>query len=252
MGILDGKRVVLTGCAANIGRATACLFAKEGASLVLADIDPAAEDSAREATELGAKAVFVQTDVTKAADFRALFARAEEELGGVDIIINNAGMQRAGSVEEFDEDIWDTQMTVNAKSCFLSAKYGVPYLEKTGGGVIVNMSSLAGVHGVPGLVGYCASKGAIVAFTRALAAEVASKGIRANVICPGFVDTPFNEAIISYMGGDEALERNVQSGVPLGRQGTPDEIARGYLFLASDMSSYMTGQQMVIDGGIYS
>jgi NAD(P)-dependent dehydrogenase (short-subunit alcohol dehydrogenase family) len=252
MALLKDKRVVITGCAANIGKATALLFAENGARLVLADVDPAAQETAREAAEAGGAAVFVPTDVTKAADFEALFARAEAELGGVDVIINNAGIQRAGAVTEFDEQLWDAQMTVNAKSCFLSAKYGVPHLEKAGGGVIVNMASLAGVHGVPGLVGYCASKGAIVAFTRALAAEVAGRGIRANVLCPGFVDTAFNEPVISFMGGDEALQRNVANGVPLGRQGVPEEIAQAFLYLASDMSSYMTGQAMVVDGGIHS
>lgn len=252
MTLLEGKRVVLTGCAANIGKATALLFARNGADLVLADVDEAAEATRQEAEALGANATFVRTDVTKAADVEALFAAAQDALGGVDVIINNAGIQRAGAITELDEELWDAQMTVNAKSCFLSAKYGVPHLEKAGGGVIVNMASLAGVHGVPGLVGYCASKGAIVAFTRALAAEVASKGIRVNVLCPGFVDTAFNEPVISFMGGTEALERNVAGGVPLGRQGTPDEIAQAFLFLASDMSSYMVGQALVVDGGIHS
>jgi NAD(P)-dependent dehydrogenase (short-subunit alcohol dehydrogenase family) len=252
MTLLEGKRVVLTGCAANIGKATALLFARNGADLVLADVDEAAEATRQEAEALGAKATFVRTDVTKADDVEALFAAAQDALGGVDVIINNAGIQRAGAITELDEELWDAQMTVNAKSCFLSAKYGVPHLEKAGGGVIVNMASLAGVHGVPGLVGYCASKGAIVAFTRALAAEVASKGIRVNVLCPGFVDTAFNEPVISFMGGTEALERNVAGGVPLGRQGAPDEIAQAFLYLASDMSSYMVGQALVVDGGIHS
>jgi NAD(P)-dependent dehydrogenase (short-subunit alcohol dehydrogenase family) len=252
MTLLEGKRVVLTGCAANIGKATALLFARNGADLVLADVDDAAEGTRQEAEALGADATFVRTDVTKAADVQALFAAAQDALGGVDVIINNAGIQRAGAITELDEELWDAQMTVNAKSCFLSAKYGVPHLEKAGGGVIVNMASLAGVHGVPGLVGYCASKGAIVAFTRALAAEVAGKGIRVNVLCPGFVDTAFNEPVISFMGGTEALERNVAGGVPLGRQGAPDEIAQAFLYLASDMSSYMVGQALVVDGGIHS
>jgi dihydroanticapsin dehydrogenase len=252
MTLLEGKRVVLTGCAANIGKATALLFARNGADLVLADVDDAAEGTRQEAEALGADATFVRTDVTKAADVQALFAAAQDALGGVDVIINNAGIQRAGAITELDEELWDAQMTVNAKSCFLTAKYGVPHLEKAGGGVIVNMASLAGVHGVPGLVGYCASKGAIVAFTRALAAEVAGKGIRVNVLCPGFVDTAFNEPVISFMGGTEALQRNVAGGVPLGRQGAPDEIAQAFLYLASDMSSYMVGQALVVDGGIHS
>ena len=118
--------------------------------------------------------------------------------------------------------------------------------------MIVNMSSLAGIHGVAGLTGYCASKGAIVAFTKSLAAEVASKGIRVNALCPGFIDTSFNEPVISYMGGETALNHNVATGVPLGRQGPPHEVASAFLFLASDMSSYMTGQALAVDGGIFS
>jgi NAD(P)-dependent dehydrogenase (short-subunit alcohol dehydrogenase family) len=250
--MLDGKRVVLTGCAANIGRATALLFAEHGARLLLVDRDQAAENTAREVEKAGGQAEFFAADVSVAESVRGVFQRAQEYLGGVDVIINNAGVQRAGPVTEFAEEDWNASLTVNAGSCFLSAKYGVPLLRSAGGGVIVNMSSLAGLHGVPGLTGYCASKGAIVAFTRALAAEVASDQIRVNALCPGFVDTPFNKPVIQYMGGDEALDQNVSQGVPLGRQGVPEEIASAFLFLASDMSSYMTGQALSVDGGILS
>lgn len=250
--LLEGRRVVLTGCAANIGRATANLFSTHGATLLLVDRDPAAKDTAAEITAAGGSAHFIEADVSDPADVRGVFESALEILGGVDIIINNAGIQRAGSITDFSEDDWDASLRINAGSCFLFAKYGVPHLLEAGGGTIVNMSSLAGIHGVPGLTGYCASKGAIVAFTRSLAAEVASKGIRVNALCPGFVDTSFNEPVISYMGGDSALKHNITTGVPLGRQGRPEEIASVFLFLASDMSSYMTGQALAVDGGILS
>jgi NAD(P)-dependent dehydrogenase (short-subunit alcohol dehydrogenase family) len=250
--LLEGKRVVLTGCAANIGRATAMLFSAHGANLLLVDRDPAAKETAAEINAAGGSAHFIEADVSDSADVRGVFESAIEILGGVDVIINNAGIQRAGSITDFSEDDWDASLRINSGSCFLFAKYGLPHLVSAGGGTIVNMSSLAGIHGVPGLTGYCASKGAIVAFTRSLAAEVANKGIRVNALCPGFVDTSFNEPVISYMGGESALNHNITTGVPLGRQGRPEEIASVFLFLASDMSSYMTGQALAVDGGILS
>lgn len=250
--LLDGKRVVLTGCAANIGRATAQLFGAHGAALLLVDRDPAAKETAEEIIAQGGSADFVRADVSDEGDVRRVFDDAVELLGGVDVIINNAGVQRAGVTTEFDLADWNASLAVNAGSCFLFAKHGIPHLAESGGGAIVNMSSLAGVHGVAGLTAYCASKGAIVALTRSLAAEVAPQQIRVNAVCPGFVDTSFNEPVMTFMGGRAALEKNVSAGVPLGRQGTPDEIASVFLFLASDMSSYMTGQALVVDGGIMS
>lgn len=249
-GRLEGKRVVITGAAANIGKATALLFAAEGASLVVGDIDEQAQRTADEAAGRGAKATFVRTDVTSSDDMKRLMDAAAEAMGGIDVIVNNAGIQRSGSVTEFTEDDWDALMRVNPRSCFLGAKFGVPHLRRAGGGAIVNMASLAGVKGGPGLTGYSASKGAIVAFTKALAAELAPDRIRVNAICPGWVDTPFNQPAIDFMGGPDRQKEVVQAVVPLGRQGVPEEIATGMVFLASDMSSYMTGQALIIDGGI--
>jgi NAD(P)-dependent dehydrogenase (short-subunit alcohol dehydrogenase family) len=250
--LLENKRVVLTGCVANIGLATAELFAANGASLLLVDRDPDVEKTARAVVDAGGKAEFAVADVSSSADVQEALRTADRVLGGVDVIVNNAGLQRAGSVTEFSEEDFQATMAVNVGSCFLFAKYGVPYLEAAGGGVIVNMASLAAIRGVPGLSGYCASKGAIVAFTRALAAELAPKGIRANALLPGFVDTAFNAPVITFMGGDAALEESISSGVPLGRQAVPAEMASAFLFLASDMSSYMTGQAMTVDGGMAS
>lgn len=250
-GRLEGKRVVITGAAANIGKATALLFAAEGASLVVGDIDEQAQRTADEAAGRGAKATFVRTDVTSSDDMKRLMDAAAEAMGGIDVIVNNAGIQRSGSVTEFTEDDWDALMRVNPRSCFLGAKFGVPHLRRAGGGAIVNTASLAGVKGGPGLTGYSASKGAIVAFTKALAAELAPDRIRVNAICPGWVDTPFNQPAIDFMGGPDRQKEVVKAVVPLGRQGVPEEIATGMVFLASDMSSYMTGQALIIDGGIY-
>jgi NAD(P)-dependent dehydrogenase (short-subunit alcohol dehydrogenase family) len=248
---LAGKRVVLTGAAANIGRATALLFAEEGARLVLGDLDSAAEGTADTIRANGGEASFVATDVRSPEAMDALLDRTARTLGGIDVIVNNAGVQRAGGVVDWSVEDWDLLMETNARSCFLAAKFGVPHLRAACGGVIVNMASIVGLKGVPSATGYSASKGAIIAFTRALAVEVAGDGIRANALCPGWVDTPFNEPAIQAMGGRGVQEQVVRSTVPMQRQASLDEIAQVMLFLASDMSSYMTGQAVVVDGGVF-
>jgi NAD(P)-dependent dehydrogenase (short-subunit alcohol dehydrogenase family) len=247
---LAGARVVLTGCTANIGRAAALAFADEGARLVLVDRDTAAQATADAISAEGGEATFVAADVSDEDSVAAMLREADDRLGGLDVIVNNAGLQRAGSVTEMTLADWDALMSVNPRSCFLTAKHGVPIFRRGGGGVFVNMASLAAVKGGPGLTGYSASKGAIVAFTRALAAEVAPDGIRANALCPGWVDTPFNDPAQDFLGGREALESAVRAGVPLGRQASPEEMAQSLLFLASAASSYMTGQTLVVDGGV--
>jgi NAD(P)-dependent dehydrogenase (short-subunit alcohol dehydrogenase family) len=249
---LQGKVAIITGAATGIGRATALLFAREGASVVVADINEYdAQRTVADIEDQGADARFVQTDVSQAEDMQALMERAAEEMGGIDVIVNNAGAQRSGAVTEFEESEWDLLMRVNPRSCFLGAKYGVPYLRERGGGSIVNVSSLAGLKGGPGMTAYSASKGAIIAFTRALAEELSPDNIRANSVCPGWIDTPFNEPAIEFMGGRAQQEEMVKQTVPLKRQGTPEEIAPGILYLASDASSYVTGQELVIDGGFF-
>jgi dihydroanticapsin dehydrogenase len=246
---LKDKVVVLSGAAAGIGRATAQLFAAEGARLVLTDIDTV--HGAEVAAEVGGEgtAVFVEADMSRAADVERVMQVTDDVFGRLDVVVNNAGVQRSGAVTDFDESEWDLLLGVNPKSCFLSAKYGVPLLRRGGGGVIVNVSSIAGLKGGPGMTGYSASKGAIIAFSRALATELAGDGIRVNSISPGWVDTPFNGPAIDFLGGPEQQQALVEQGVPMGRQGVPAEIASSILFLASDASSYMTGQSLVVDGG---
>jgi NAD(P)-dependent dehydrogenase (short-subunit alcohol dehydrogenase family) len=249
---LQGKVAIITGAATGIGRATALLFGREGASVVVADInEDNAQSTVADIEDKGGSARFVQADVSEAEDVQALMERVAEEMGGIDVIVNNAGAQRSGAVTEFEESEWDLLMRVNPRSCVLGAKSGVPYLRERGGGSIVNVSSLAGLKGGPGMTAYSASKGAIIAFTRALAEELAPDNIRANSVCPGWIDTPFNEPAIEFMGGRAQQEEMVQQTVPLKRQGTPEEIAPGILYLASDASSYVTGQELVIDGGFF-
>jgi NAD(P)-dependent dehydrogenase (short-subunit alcohol dehydrogenase family) len=248
---LEGKLAVVTGAATGIGRVTAQLFAREGAQVVIADVNEGeAQKTVDSINEAGGSARFVRTDVSRAEDMQALMDSAAEQMGGIDVIVNNAGAQRSGAVTEFEESEWDLLMRVNPKSCFLGAKYGVPHLRARGGGSIVNVASLAGLKGGSGMTAYSASKGAVIAFSKALAAELAPDRIRVNAMCPGWIDTPFNEPAIEFMGGREEQEEVVRQIVPLQRQGTPEEIAPGILFLASEASSYMTGQALTIDGGV--
>jgi NAD(P)-dependent dehydrogenase (short-subunit alcohol dehydrogenase family) len=248
---LEGKLAVITGAATGIGRATALLFAQEGGQVVIADRnEEEGEKTAEEIRNQGGSAWFVRTDVSEAAAVESLMATAADAMGGIDVLVNNAGVQGSGGVSEFEESEWDSLMQVNPKSCFLGAKYGVPYLRARGGGSIVNMASIAGLKGGPGMTAYSASKGAVVAFTRALAAELAPDRIRVNCVCPGWIDTPFNQPAIDFMGGREKQEAFVRHSVPLARQGVPEEIAPGIVYLASDASSYVTGHALVIDGGL--
>lgn len=250
-GRFQSKRVLLTGCVANIGLATAELFAREGAALFLLDIDPRVAETAERARSLGAPvAGYAVADVGDPRSVEQAVAQAVAELGGLDVILNNAGIQRSGVVEEFSFEDWNATMRINAGSCFLFAKYGLPHLKAAGGGAIVNTASIAGTHGgPPSLSAYSASKGAIVAFTKVLAKEAGPAGIRANAIAPGWVDTAFNDPVIEYLGGQAAVDADVANNVPLRRQGSPEEIASAIAFLASEESSYMTGQALIVNGG---
>lgn len=246
---LRGKVAIVTGAASGIGLATARLLASRGARVVLADIDAEAGQAALSGTPGEGNAVFQQADMSSAADVERLMRATVEELGRLDVIVNNAGVQRSGAVTELAEETWELLLGVNPKTCFLAAKYGVPHLRRAGGGSIVNVSSIAGLRGGPGQTAYSASKGAIVAFSRALSVELAPDGIRVNCVCPGWVDTPFNAPAIAFMGGRQAQQALIDRSVPLQRQGTPEEIAATVAFLASDEASYMTGQAVVVDGG---
>ena len=228
--LMAGRRVVLTGAAANIGKAIANLFVAEGALVVIGDIDERAQQTADGLVASGGTAAFVRTDVSNGAQVENLFARAAEIMGGVDVIVNNAGVQRSAAITEMSEEIWDLHMSVNAKSCFLAAKYGIPHLRSSSTAPsIVNMASVGGIKAPAGLSGYSASKGAIIAFTRTLASELGGEGIRVNCVAPGWIDTSFNDPIVQHMGGKDAQAVAVKAGVPLGRQGRSDEVAQAFL-----------------------
>lgn len=243
------KVAVVTGAASGIGFAAAEALLRRGLSVVIVDRDRDGVRSAAEALRPLGHVSAITTDMSRTEEVQALFAQVREDYGRVDAIVNNAGMQRSGPITDFNESDWDLLLGVNPKSCFLAAKFGAPLLKDSGGGAIVNIASIAGLRGGPGQTAYSASKGAIVAFSRALAIELASDNIRVNCLAPGWVDTPFNAPAIEVIGGRSNLEAMVEATVPLKRQGTPAEIASAVAFLATDDSTYMTGQTIVVDGG---
>jgi NAD(P)-dependent dehydrogenase (short-subunit alcohol dehydrogenase family) len=244
-GVLEGRRAVVTGALANIGAATSKRFAAEGAQVLLVDRDPGVLETAK---AIGADALIA--DVSSPAEVDALAETAVDRLGGVDILVNNAAVHRVGPIEKFSVNDWDETFAVNVRSCFLTARAFVSHLRASTAAAIVNTSSQVGLHGAPGATAYSASKGAVIAFTKALALELAGDGIRVNAVCPGWVDTSFNAPAIKLLGGAEAHARIVSDSVPLGRQARPEEIAAGTLFLVSDASSFMTGQVLPLDGGV--
>ncbi len=249
-GVLEGRRALITGAAANIGAATARRFAEEGAKLLLIDRDPAIEATAAAIRKTGGESSGVVVDLSSVEEVDALTGIVEERLGGLDVLVNNAAVQRVGGVDDFSVSDWDETFAVNVRGCFLTVRALVPHLRRSDAAAIVNTSSQVGLHGAPGATAYSASKGAVIAFTKALALELAADGIRVNAICPGWVDTSFNEPAIGMLGGHEAHADLVRATIPLGRQARPDEIAAGTLYLASRESSYMTGQVLPVDGGV--
>lgn len=245
---LQGKRIIITGAVNNIGKEAAVSFLREGATVVIGDIDAAA--GVATAKELGCH--FVQVDVTNEGSVKAFIEQSVLKLGGLDVLAQNAGLQRSGKVEDFNANDWDALFAVNSRAHFFGAKYAIPHLRKSGKGSIINTSSLAGQRGGSGMTGYSASKGAVIAFSTALAMELAPDNIRVNTICPGWVDTAFNKPAIDFMGGRNTQEEVVRSIVPLRRQAQSSEIAPMFVYLASDESSYMTAQAITIDGGVYN
>ena len=250
MNSLHGKVAVITGGARGIGKATAILFAHEDASVVIADRDSSeGECVASGIKAAGGNAVFEATDVTSAADCARVVERTIRELGGVHILFNNAGIIRRASVTELTEQDWDRVMNVNVKSMFLMAKQAIPHMASSGGGSIINMASGWGLAGGARAAVYCASKGAVVLLTKAMAIDHGPQGIRVNCICPGDTDTGMLRNEAQQLGQPEDRFLAESARRPLNRVGRPEEIARAALYLASDESSFVTGTALVVDGG---
>jgi NAD(P)-dependent dehydrogenase (short-subunit alcohol dehydrogenase family) len=248
-GRLKGRVALITGAARGIGRATAELFAAEGARVVIADVDGEAADEAAEMIAASdGQAASVRADVTDASSVRAMVDFAIDRFGRLDVLVNNAGvlLPEDASVTDTDEAIWDRTVAVDLRGVFLCCKYGVPALLASGGGSVINMASFVALMGAATpQVAYTASKGGVLALTREIAVEFARRGIRANAICPGPVETAL---VAGFM--PEADRGRRLAHIPMGRFGLPEEVARVALFLASDDSSYVTGAAILVDGGI--
>ena len=245
LGRLAGKVAVITGGASGIGEATVRLFASEGAKVLIADRN--AERGPMVASEIGDSALFVETDVRQSEDIQGMFAAADEAWGRIDIIYNNAGVgPPENNIRDCPEKTYDLVSDINIRGVWLGMKYGIPHLERAGGGSIIATASVAGLVGLAGMAAYCASKGAVIAMVRAAAGEWASKGIRINCICPGGIAT--GQGWLS----EERVEQTRQDWAkmhPIGRSGEGIDIANAALFLASDASALITGQKLVVDGG---
>lgn len=250
---LENKVAVVTGAGSGIGRAAAVLFAAEGARVgVLDRVRDTAEETVQQITGSGGQAIALTADIVDAGELTVAFDRVSVELGPVGVLYNNAGVNSSGSVLDSTEEDWDRCMAVNVKGTYLCSAAAAKVMAEHGGGSIVNQGSVAALVGIANFASYCASKGAVVALTRSMAVDLATHAIRVNVICPGTVYTPLMRPMLTARGGGDE-EKGLAMTVakyPIGRLGTPEDIARVALFLASDESAFMTGSVVTPDGGM--
>lgn len=247
---LAGKIAIITGAGSGIGEETAKLFAQEGATVIVADrAGDAASRVAEEIVASGGKAFPATVDVTREMEVKALIEGTAEKYGRLDILVNNAGYGFAGTVVNTTEEQWDALMAVNVKGVFFGCKYAIPIMEKQGGGSIVNTASTVAIVGITDRAAYVASKGAVVALTRAMALDHVKANIRVNCVAPGTIESPYFTEIFAKAENAAELRRSLEQRQAMERLGKPIEIARAILFLASDESSFCTGTTLVADGG---
>lgn len=247
---LEDKVALITGAGSGIGRESALLFAREGAAVVVVDVnDEGGQDTVAMIGQDGGRAAYCHADVSHARDCEQMIASAEREFGKLDVLFNNAGIMHGKDDDAIatDEAIWDLTLNINAKGVFLGCKYGIPALRRAGGGSIINTASFVALLGAATpQIAYTASKGAVLALTRELAVIHARENIRVNAMCPGPLKTPL---LMSFLDTEEKRERRLVH-IPMGRFGEAKEIAYGALYLASDESSYVTGTEFLVDGGL--
>ena len=245
---LSGKRIIVTGAGSGIGRAIALRFAAEGARVVISDVDE--EAATRVAAEAGGETLVRKTDVTSTSDIETLVQTSVEEWGGLDVMVNNAGIGVAGTTTVTTEEDYERVMDVCLRGTFLGMKHAIPAIRDSEGGSVINMSSVAALVGIADRAVYSAAKGAILAITRAAAIDHVEEGVRVNCIAPGTVDTPWIGRITAGYDDPEEARRNMQARQPHGRLVTPEEIAAMAAYLASDESASVIGACMVVDGGV--
>lgn len=251
MGRFDGRVVLITGGAGAIGAAAARRLAADGAAVAIADRDARrAQGVAAELGDAGAPSLGIEVDVTDDTSVRDMIAATERRFGRLDALFTCSGVLATGSVTETSLADWDRTLAVNLTGSFLAARHAIPAMLRSGGGAIVLMSSTAGVVAERSIAAYCASKGGVVMLGRQMALDYARQGVRVNVVCPGWIDTPFNDPAIERSGGREALDPFIDMLVPMGRQGQPEEVADVVAFLLSDDARLMTGSVVMVDAGL--
>ncbi len=248
---LAGKVALITGAGAGIGRASALLFAQEGASVAVVDRNgETARETAETIAGAGGRAVYIQADVSQAEGVQRMFREARDAFGRLDIIFNNAGTVAQGRAEETTEAEWEEQIATTLTSVFLGCKYGIPILRAQGGGVIINMGSAAGIMGIVNRAAYSAAKGGVVALTRAVALDHAGENIRVVSLSPATIETPSLLERIRTAPDPVAARKAFEARQPIGRIGTPEDVAYAALYLASDEAIFLTGCNLTVDGGM--